>query len=398
VEGAWESLRSQGARAVVTILTMAAAVATVVALSSVMAGLQTAVEQAFAGFDATVVSVRAVREGESVTPAEARRRRPLALREAALIQARCDSVEAVSVMESRTVEVSGPGGERRRITAVSTTPEYARVHDVAVIHGRFLTAYDAGVGRRVAVVGEDFAREVLGRADAVSHVLRIGGTSYRIVGVVARPKGLFGEVMQSKLFVPVGALEPRDVDAAVFDADVLGRPGVEPERVAEDVRRRLRHVRRLRPAEADTFAVYGSDMFLGFYERTTKGVFALLVFTSSIGLLVGGIGLMNVMFMGVRQRTREIGIRRAVGARRRDVLAQFLFEAVAVSLVGGTAGLAGGVVFAGAVRVFSPLPAAVQPAWAAAAIIAATAVGLVFGIWPARRAAQVDPIAALRAE
>jgi putative ABC transport system permease protein len=395
---AFDSLRSQKGRVLLTVGTIAAGVGVVVSLSSVIAGLNGAVEQAFAGLDMSVVYVRAVREGESLSTAERQRRKLLTLREAQLLEDRCPSVEAVAAMQSRVVEVRTRDHETRRETALAASAEYAVVHEVVIMRGRFLSPHDAAVGRRVAVIGEELARQALGGVDVVGRTLQISGAGFRIVGVAARPKGIFGEVMRSKLFVPIGALEREGADADLYDVDVLGKPGTSPEQVADEIRRSLRQIRHLGPHEADTFATYGSELILGFYERTTRGVFVLLVATSSTGLVVGGIGLMNVMLLSVRQRTREIGIRRAVGARRRDVLAQFLLEATAMSLGGGAFGLLAGVAFAAVVRGFSPLPAAVQAHWVGAALLAAVGVGLSFGLWPAVRASRVDPILALRAE
>jgi putative ABC transport system permease protein len=378
--------------------TIAAGVAVVVSLSAVIAGLNRAVEQAFSGLDMSVVFVRATKEGEVLDAAERQRRKSMTLGEAGLLARRCPSLEAVAPMEMRAVEVLSRNDEPRRETAVSTTADYAVVHEVVIRHGRFLSPHDAAVGRRVAVIGEDLAREALGRVDAVGSNLRVAGVSFRVVGVAARPQGIFGGVTQSKLFLPIGSLEREGPGADVFDVDVLGTSGAAPGAVADEVRRALREIRHLRPHEADTFAIYGSELVMGFFEQTTRGVFVLLVVTSSIGLAVGGIGLMNVMLMSVRQRTREIGIRRAVGARRSDVLAQFLLEATAMSLAGGACGLAGGAAFAAAVHGLTPLPAAVQPEWVLASVTMAIGVGLVFGLWPAMRAARVDPILALRTE
>jgi putative ABC transport system permease protein len=365
-------------------------------MGGVIGGLNAAVEQALASLDLAVVSVRAVREGERLPPEQARRREALSRREGEQLR-RSGLFEALSLVERRQADVGLRGQETRRIEVCGTGAEYAVVHDLAVVEGRFLGDHDVRAGRPVVVIGAAFARRLFGTRSAVGEWLEVDGSGRRIVGVLAPGVGLFGEVMQDKLFVPLGSFGQRDSETRVYEADVLGRHA-DGEAVAEDVRRLLRRARHLAPHEPDTFAVYGSELVRGFYERTTRGVFAALAATSSLGLLVGGIGLMNVMLIGVRQRAREIGVRRAVGATRADVFVQFLSEALLLSAAGGAAGVALGLLFVTTVRVASPLAAQVPWPWLAAAVALSFAIGLVFGSWPAARAARLDPALALQHE
>jgi putative ABC transport system permease protein len=221
---------------------------------------------------------------------------------------------------------------------------------------------------------------------------------FRVVGVSERKGGLFGSSLDGFAVIPLG--RHMKIFGARQSLSLMARPrsaALLP-LAMDDATVALRVARRLEPREPDNFGIFTSDTLLGVYRQATTGIFTVLIGVVALSLLVGGIVIMNIMLMVVSERTREIGLRKAVGARRRDILFQVLTESVALSTVGGVAGVVLGFLVAQAIAVFTPLPARLE-LWSVVLGIGITAtVGLFFGAYPASRAARLDPIEALRRE
>jgi putative ABC transport system permease protein len=248
----------------------------------------------------------------------------------------------------------------------------------------------------VIVLGADLADRLFGGRSAVGRQVRVQGLEFEVVGVVARRGQLLGMNLDDFAAVPLGSLGARRRDSHFVDVVAIPLvPGEEAKLVAE-IRATLRAVRRLRRDVADDFATWTQADLLEFYADTTRTGRALLVGLSLAGLLVGGIGIMNVMLVAVQTRRHEIGVRRALGARRRQILLQFLAEAAAVSGAGGLLGLCLGWIASFSIAVFTPLPTTISLGWSILAFLSAVGTGLVFGAWPASRAANLDPVAALK--
>ena len=250
----------------------------------------------------------------------------------------------------------------------------------------------------MTVLGWQTAERLFGPADPIDKVITIKGEHFRVVGVSEKKGSVFGQSQDEFAIIPLG--EFQKMFGARFGMQLLVKPK-SPDLVnvaMDEATVAMRIQRRLRPGKPDNFGMLTSDSLLDLYHKATNGIFAVLVGVVALSLVVGGIVIMNIMLMVVSERTREIGLRKALGARRRDIVWQILTESVTLSVLGGVAGTFIGFVVAIIISKLSPLPAAVQ-FWSVAIGIGITAVvGLFFGLYPAMRAAKLDPIEALRRE
>jgi putative ABC transport system permease protein len=292
------------------------------------------------------------------------------------------------------------GRERYRNARVSgRTALYPSLEDMPLVAGRHLTRQDVVASRQVAVIGWEIARDLFSRhADPLGRELKIGARHFRVVGVVADRGTVLGANRNQFVVVPITAFQKvfgsgGSVAIKVAAAD-LERFAQAKDEAAFLLR--IRH--RLRPLAADDFSIETSDQLLGIWSGVSRAVYSALVPLVGISLVVGGIVLMNIMLVSVTERTREIGVRKALGARRRAVLWQFMVEAITLSVVGGIIGIAIGVGLALAISALSPLPFAVA-GWSLALGLGVTfLIGGVFGTYPAWKAAGLDPVEALRYE
>jgi putative ABC transport system permease protein len=268
-----------------------------------------------------------------------------------------------------------------------------------VERGRLMSPVEVSASRPLAVLGWEVADKLFGAVDPLDKPIKINGQHFRVIGVAEKKGSAFGNSQDNFVIIPLGAFQ-KMYGSRPFGMQLLVKPK-SPEllRTAMDEATvALRVERRLRPNEPDNFGMFTSDTLLGIYETATQGIFAVLIGVVGLSLVVGGIVIMNIMLMVVSERTREIGLRKALGARRRDIMYQILTESVTLSTFGGLVGTLLGFLLAIIISKLSPLPASVQ-VWSVAMGIGITAiVGLFFGMYPAMRAARLDPIEALRRE
>ena len=265
--------------------------------------------------------------------------------------------------------------------------------------GRLISPVEIETDRPVTVLGWDVADKLFGPVDPLDKVIKIGNQHFRVIGVSEKKGSVFGNSQDNFAIIPLSVFR-KMFGSRFFGMQLLVKPKT-PELVKvamDDATVAMRIERKLRPKEPDNFGMFTSDTFLDIYHTATNGIFAVLIGVVALSLVVGGIVIMNIMLMVVSERTREIGLRKALGARRRDIVWQILTESVTLSTMGGLIGTGLGFIAAIIVSKVSPLPAAVQ-VWSVGIGIGITAiVGLFFGLYPAMRAARLDPIEALRRE
>ncbi|MGI9041121.1 MAG: ABC transporter permease [Gemmatimonadales bacterium] len=298
------------------------------------------------------------------------------------------------------VQVSYGGMVAKDIHLVGTEESYFRIRNYELTAGRAFTAQEVRTGLPVLVVGSELAEKLLPGIDPVGKAVQIGGLPYRIIGVVAKQGTLFGLSLDKFAVMPFSA-QGRRLICPINILDALIVQTSDPSRMKEamgEAEAVMRSRRQLKPWQENNFAFQTAEGALGTWEKISKILFLALPGLVAISLVVGGIVIMNIMLMAVSERTREIGIRKALGARRGDILAQFVVEAATLSAGGAVLGVGLGIVLAFVVKAVTPLPAAVAPWSVAVGVILGVTVGIVAGAYPASRASRLDPIVALRAE
>ena len=322
----------------------------------------------------------------------------LTIDEADAIQAFSPAVKSVMAQASRNATVGYGTQELDSINVQGVTSDYIDFSTFDAERGRMMSSVEVDRAQPVTLIGYDIADRLFGQTNPLEKTIRIAGVGFRVVGVSKKKGAFFGQSQDAFVIVPMGAYlrlfgarqsltlvvkpnSPDDLQTAIDDATVA-----------------LRVKRRLKPGQPDNFGLFTSDTILGLYNQATSGIFGVLVGVVALSLLVGGIVIMNIMLMVVSERTREIGLRKALGARRADIISQVLTESVVLSVFGGLVGIGLGFLLSLVIAAVSPLPARLEP-WSIAVAIGITAgVGLFFGAYPASRAASLDPIEALRRE
>ncbi len=277
-------------------------------------------------------------------------------------------------------------------------PGYEVLDDLTLQSGRHLVENDDARRRLVCVIGSEVAEELFPHVDPLGKVLRAGRQSFEVVGVIA-PKGkLLGQSQDRFIAIPIRTFLKFNGTRSSIEIAVKSVDAASIDLAQGEARAVMRGRHHLTPGKEDDFGITTSDTYLDLYRNLTGGIFVVTIGVAAIAMLVGGIVIMNIMLVSVTERTREIGVRKALGARRRDILTQFLVESTTLSLTGGAIGVVLGVSLALLVGAVSPLPAAVHVPAVILGILMSTLIGVFFGSYPAARAARLDPVDALRYE
>jgi putative ABC transport system permease protein len=298
------------------------------------------------------------------------------------------------------VAVSYEGRVAKDIDLIGTEETYFDIRSYRLAAGRAFTPQEVQAGLPVLVIGSEVAEKLLPRIDPIGKVVHIGGLPYRIIGVVTKQGTLFGLSLDKFAIMPFSA-QGRRLICPINILDALIVRTQDPAHMAlamGETEAIMRSLRRLKPWQENNFYLQTAEGALGTWQKISRILFLALPGLVAISLVVGGIVIMNIMLMAVSERTREVGIRKALGARRGDILAQFVVESATLSSIGALLGIGFGILLAFAVKSLTPLPAAVAPWSVGIGVLLGITVGVAAGVYPASRAARLDPIVALRAE
>jgi putative ABC transport system permease protein len=402
------AMRTHKLRSALTLLGVVAGVATVIMMVSFVVGFNNRVAAAFTTFGTHLVQFQKFepRFGPGGIPEDERNRRDLIYEDALALKRLSTLVGAVSAERwlFQVPTVRAGRAEASNPVIVGTNPDYAPANTHFVDDGRFLSDADLNRSGRVCVIGPDVVEALFALRDPIDQELTLGGVAYRVVGVFERKGNLLGAGSNDNyVAIPITAFDDQFPQVkngggdTIHIATVPRRPE-DYDALIEEETGILRVRRGLRPGQDNDFATFTTVGTLRSFQQITGGVAAAMLVIAGIALLVGGVGVMNIMLVNVTQRTREIGLRKALGATRRDVAVQFLVEAITLTGVGGGIGIGVGLGAALVARLAFDFQAAAPPWAILLGFGVSTAVGLVFGLWPALKAARQDPVEALRYE
>jgi putative ABC transport system permease protein len=403
---ALQTIRVQKLKSFFTLIGVMIGVMFLIAVVSIVEGMSDYVENDFA---AKIIGVNTfdVRRFPNFTPNEDDEdwreflRRPRLFKpEADLVRATLPATFKVAIVNENFIPGFAPGIRPRPVHAIATEASYFDIKKFGLTSGRAFAPQEVEAGARVIVIGSEVASYYFENLDPLGRELRLAGQPYTIIGVIEPQGSVFGFSMDRMAIAPYTsslsrAIRPRG------DFGYITVQGPSREVLMdgmEMVRESMRGFRRLGPDRPDNFALETSDAALGFFDELKGKMMLFGTALPAIGLVVGALVIMNIMLVAVAERTREIGVRKALGAKRRDIMSQFLVEAATLSVVGAAIGAGLGIALSQLIAALTPLPASVAPWSLVAAIVVGAGVGIVAGIYPASRASRLDPIAALRQE
>jgi len=415
VRFAMRSILVQRLRSFLTLLGIVSGVATVIAMVSFVAGFNDAITGAFSSFGTTLVQYQKYEPrfggGPTGPPEEQRRRRDLTVEDAQALKRLNTLAAAVSPerylnlpgLAASTTFKNRKGKEANGPTLAGVVPDYAPANNASIEDGRFFADADVSHSARTVVVGPDVADALWFHRDPINQELLINGVAFRVIGLLEKRGSFLGGSADNIVLIPFSTFDEMFPDVKNSNGDTIHiatipRDPKEQQAMTDQGISILRTRRGLKAKEPNDFAIFTSEGQLETFKAITGGIAGAMILIAGIALLVGGVGVMNIMLVSVTERTREIGVRKALGATRKDIAMQFLVEAITLTGVGGAIGIAVGLGIAMLVRLVFDFPAA-APLWSIAlGFGVSTAVGLIFGLWPALKAAKQDPIEALRYE
>ena len=401
VKIALASLRAHKLRTFLTLLGVIFGVMTVVAVAAVIEGFFRYIDRtvtADLGANTVLLDKYGMITSFDEFITASRRNKDITLSDAEFLRERMTLAQHIGAQGFSSAEIRSPREKMNNVTVKGNTPNMVNIDSTQPEFGRYISESDNEHRRNVVLIGSEIADKLFAAREVAGREIKINGLPFEVVGVAKEQGSFFGQSRDDFVIIPLSTFQKNFGARQSLNISVRGQDNVKLEEVQDQARMLMRARHRLAYNDKDTFGVITSDTINNFVQAVFGLIAAVALGVVSISLVVGGIVIMNIMLVTVTERTREIGIRKSLGARRKDILAQFLAESTTLSLIGGLIGLSIAYGISMLLVKFTPIPAEV-PLWAAAlAIGVSSGVGLIFGIYPAWKASKLDPIVALRSE
>jgi putative ABC transport system permease protein len=394
----WDAIRANKMRSVLTTLGIIIGIVTVTLMGAAIEGLNRSFMKSISALGADVFYVSRFNwiNTTEMDWLKTRKRRPIQLVEAEALAKQLTLAEAVAPVAEDNDPVKYKTRSASSVDIVGTTEEYLLTSGVSVAQGRFISAADAAGGRPVCVIGSEVATNLFHYESPLGARIKIDDQPFEVVGVLEKQGTMLGWSLDNRVVMPLQAFLASIWNRPNIEIQIKAKQLVELDEVREELRQAMRRVRRLAPNDPDDFSINQQDQLVQMFSKLSGTIATIGLCITGLSLFVGGIGIMNIMFVSVAERTREIGIRKAIGAKRRTILLQFLTEAACICLLGGLIGL--GIAWLLTLAVQRFFPATMSLTIVGIALGVSLLTGLVSGFLPAWRAARMDPVDALRSE
>ncbi|MBX7173226.1 MAG: ABC transporter permease [Pyrinomonadaceae bacterium] len=401
---AFDTVRENKLRSGLTILGVTVGVVTVMFMVSIIKGLNRSFASQLESLGSNTIFVAKFSPSFGKPPGqEERMRKELTLADAEALRADCPSLIGVAPIQRKISEIVRYK-EKQSDTPIlfGATPDYEFVLSQYIGYGRFITDIDVQMRSNIVVLGRDVVKSLFPEEDPIGKEIKIAGNTFTVVGIMGDLGTFFGQSRDNSVFIPISTFQKYwktdDFPEIILSIIVRPKDRAAVPNAIDEITQVMRKRRNVKPGEKDNFGISSQDSLLDIYNQLTGATYLVLTAVSAVALMIGGIGVMNIMLVSVTERTKEIGIRKAVGATQLSILSQFLIEAVFLTAIGGLIGLAIGEISSLLMNKYSPLPAYI-PWWAIVIGVGVSAgVGIVFGLYPAWKAARLNPIDALRYE